>query len=189
MTNQDLTLCHGWGQRWPRPQGHRSHPGQESRKVWPGPWWLIAEGKKTLGENSLEKLPGFPRVAGRRGTLHQHPSHCLQRKLSCFGTGRGHTDTPTSGFRCFPYFSKTTFSPTKTICLASPRPLRPLGGSGGRDTGSGWPVRGTGLEWPGSQALGQGKGSQARKEAEPAGHHHQRGVQTSPLATTLGLLS
>lgn len=59
-----MIFCHGWGQRQPRLQGHRSHSGQDSGKVWPGPRWLTVEGKKTLDENSLEELPRIPEACG-----------------------------------------------------------------------------------------------------------------------------
>lgn len=56
--------------------------------------------------------PESPTPMGGEGQHLSHPSNCLQRKLSCFCTGHGHTHTPTSGFCGFPYFLKTTFSPT-----------------------------------------------------------------------------
>lgn len=148
--------------------GTRPSPGQESREVWPGPWQLVAKGKKTQTRNSLEKLPGIPKAIGRkvRGQLPlypSYPSHCLQGKLACFCSGHGHAST-TASFFAFPYFLKTILpQQTKNICLASPRPQRPPGGLCGLiiswDPGAyGWHRLWSGWE---ARPRGQGKGSRA----------------------------
>lgn len=128
------------------------------------------------GNSSLESLRPTGGGGGRLDLHPLHPSHCLQEKLSCFGTAVGTHITPTSGFVVFLISRRQPFpQQTKIICLASPGPERDHWRLGGVHPGSGGQRV---CRWHrlGSQALHQGKHSSwARKEAEPAGHSHQPG--------------
>lgn len=138
------------------------------------------------GNSSLESLRPTGGGGGRLDLHPLHPSHCLQEKLSCFGTAVGTHITPTSGFVVFLISRRQPFpQQTKIICLASPGPERDhwrLGGGAPREWGSeGLSVAQAGKPGPASRkALLLGKEGGRTGWTQPPAW----GVQTLPLATT-----
>lgn len=168
---------------------------EESRKVWSGPWQLIAEGKKTQTRDSLEKLPGLPtghrrEVEGATSPIPFRPQPQPPKKAGLLLPRPRTYVNSHNKLSCFSLFLEDNLVPSRQRPFVSPLPDH----RDHREAHEGW-VPTSSQEPLGNTGCGVARkpGPRPRKEllSEEGGGTSwasplAQGVQTPPLATTLG---